>query len=54
MQCVDRDADGNPKHIKFFRKDKLILEVFVTYDSDGNWQMMWSKIPKTEKPKKKV
>jgi len=54
IQCLARDADGNPTYIQFFRKDKLILEIFIKYDSDGNWLMMWSKKPKEEKPIKKV
>jgi uncharacterized protein YxeA len=52
IQCVARDADGNPTHVQFFRKEKLILEIFIKYDSNGDWLMMWSKIPKEEKPKK--
>jgi len=54
MECVARDAYGNPTHIKFFRNDKLILEIFTSYDSDGNWLAVWSKTPKIEKPKKVV
>jgi len=54
IECVSRDDYGNPVHIKFHRKDKLILEIFITYDENGNWLHMRSKKPTIEKPTKKV
>lgn len=51
IQCIDRDANGNPTYLKFLRKGKLILEIFIKYDDNGNWTMIWSEKPKEEKPK---
>lgn len=49
IECVNRDQNGNPLHIRFWRKDKLILDLYVNYDADGNWQNIYSEIPKEGK-----
>jgi len=51
IECVERDADGNPLHIRFWRKSKLILEVFIVYDEHGEWMSISSKLPEKEKKK---
>ena len=53
IQCIERDADGNPLHIKFFRKEVCILEIFVAYDENGEWQTITSNIPEKTKEEKK-
>jgi len=54
IECVSRDDDGNPTYIRFSEKDKLILEIFIEYDADGNWLYLRSKKPIKKKPTKKV
>jgi hypothetical protein len=54
IECSERDADGNPLHIRFFRKSKLILEIFIIYDENGEWVSLTSKIPEKTKEEKKV
>lgn len=46
-ECVKRDDDGNPQEIRFYRKSKHILTVYINYNDDGDWTSI-----KTEKPKK--
>lgn len=41
-----KDAEGNPLEVWFYRRDQLILKLFIIYDDDGDWESL-----KTEKPK---
>lgn len=51
-ECKKRDADDNPTEVWFFRKGKVILKYFVSYDSEGNWESIWTEKPKKETKKK--
>lgn len=51
-ECRQKDDDGNPLEVWFFRKKKVILKVFVSYDSEGDWESTWTEIPKKETKKK--
>lgn len=49
IECAQRDSMGNPEHIKFYRKGKHILSVFIHYDEDGNWESIASEKPGAKK-----
>lgn len=51
-KCISRDSDGNPTEVRFYRKKKHILTIFVAYDDNGDWSQIWTEIPKQEKKKK--
>lgn len=52
FECHERDDYGNPIQYRFYRKGKLILKIFVSYDDDGNFVSMWAEKPKKETKKK--
>lgn len=51
IECTKRDSDDNPTEIRYYRKGKVILKVFISYDDNGNWTSISSEKPKKSKKK---
>jgi len=51
IEVASKDAQGNPTELRYFKDGKRVLRVYVTYDSNGDFQNLHTKAEKGEKEK---
>lgn len=37
IEAAQKDAQGNPTELRYYKKGKRVLTVYVTYDADGDF-----------------
>lgn len=51
IAVAQKDAQGNPTELRYYKNGKRVLTVYVTYDADGDFNSLHAKPEHEEEPK---